>query len=111
MLFLEAWRAFFRRTPKILDSADTLWELPIMNATVLDDRRRLVMPPGLKPHSAVIVEQLDADTWIVKRAKSVKARTVVLLPDVNELSQDPEWEKVEDRITQHTNKNVTPFEE
>jgi len=36
---------------------------------------------------------------------------VVLLPDVKELASNLEWGKVESRIVQHSNKNVTPFEE
>ena len=69
------------------------------------------MPRELPPRSAVTVQQLDADTWIVKRAKPAKTPMVVLLPDVKELASDTEWEKVESRIVRHSSKNVTPFEE
>jgi hypothetical protein len=34
-----------------------------VNATLLDDRRRLVMPPELPAKSAVTVQQINADTW------------------------------------------------
>jgi len=43
-----------------------------MNATLIDDRRRLVMPPELPARSPVTVPQIDADTWIVKRARPVQ---------------------------------------
>jgi hypothetical protein len=36
-----------------------------MNATLIDDRRRLVMPPELPARSPVTVQQIDDDTWIV----------------------------------------------
>ena len=82
-----------------------------MNATVIDDRRRLVMPPELPAKSAVTVQQIDADTWLVKRARRVKTRMVMLLPDVKELPSDPAWEKTESRMVAHTNRKVAPFEE
>lgn len=82
-----------------------------LTATVLDDRRRLVMPPELPARSAVVVQQIDEDTWLVKRAKSSRLKMVLLLPDVKELPRDPEWEKIEHRIVKHNNKKVTPFEE
>ncbi len=82
-----------------------------MNATVLDSRRRLVMPPELPARSAVIVQRVDDDTWLVKRAKPSKHRMVLLLPDVKELPDDPEWEKIETQIVAHNNRKVTPFKE
>ncbi len=82
-----------------------------MNATVLDDRRRLVMPTELAPKSAVTVQRIDEDTWLVKRVKSSKSRMVLLLPDVKKLAVDAEWQAVESRIVAHTGKKVTPFEE
>ena len=82
-----------------------------MTATVLDARRRLVMPPELPARSAVIVQQVDEDTWLVKRAKPSRHRMVMLLPDVKHLSPDPEWESLESRIVARNNQNVTPFED
>jgi len=82
-----------------------------MTATVIDSRRRLVMPPELPARSAVTVQQLDDDTWIVKRARPGKTNQVVLLPDIKKLHRDPEWEALEERITAHTTKNLPPFEE
>jgi hypothetical protein len=93
-----------------LDERGQAWEAPIMNATVIDDRRRLVMPPELPARSAVTVDQLDEDTWIVKRARSSGMRTAVLLPDVKQLPHDPEWEKIESRIAAQAGKNIPPFE-
>jgi len=43
-----------------------------MTATVIDSRRRLVMPPELPARSAVTVQQLDDDTWIERMAEVIK---------------------------------------
>jgi len=75
-----------------------------MNATVVDGRRRLVMPPELPARSAVTVQQIDQDTWIVKRARPCKPNLVVLLPDIKKLPRDPVWEAVEERIAAHLTK-------
>ena len=82
-----------------------------MNATVTDDRRRLVMPPELPARSPVTVQQIDEDTWIVKRHKPDKKFVVVLFPDVAHLPDDPEWEAIEQRMAEHHYKNLPPFEE
>ena len=82
-----------------------------MNATLTDDRRRLVMPPELPARSAVTVQQIDEDTWIVKRHKADKKFIMVLWPDVAHLPDDPEWEAIERRMVEHNNKNLAPFEE
>jgi hypothetical protein len=82
-----------------------------VNATLLDDRRRLVMPPELPAKSAVTVQRIDADTWIVKRHRPQKNVIMVAIPIVKELPNDPEWEAVEARLTAHSNRKVAPFEE
>jgi hypothetical protein len=82
-----------------------------MTATVLDSRRRLVMPPELPARSAVIVERVDDDTWLVRRAKRSKYRMVMLLPDVKHLPDDPEWQKTESKFVADSNKGLSPFEE
>jgi hypothetical protein len=88
-----------------------MWEAPIVNATLLDDRRRLVMPRELPPKSAVTVQRIDADTWIVKRHRPQKDFVMVAIPIIKELPGDPEWEAVEAKLTAHCNRKVTPFEE
>ncbi len=82
-----------------------------MNATVLDDRRRLVLPPEFKAKSAVTVQLIDAETVLVKLAKPASHRMVMLLPDVKTLPDDPEWQAIESRMVAHSNKNLAPFEE
>jgi len=82
-----------------------------MNATVTDSRRRLVMPPELPARSPVTVQQIDADTWLVRRAHPVKANLVALLPDVQRLPADPAWQETESHIVAHNSQTVAPFEE
>ena len=82
-----------------------------MNATLLDDRRRLVMPRELPPKSAVTVQQIDADTWIVKRHRPQRNFVMVAIPVIKELPADPEWEAVEAKLTAHSNRKVAPVEE
>ena len=82
-----------------------------MNATLTDDRRRLVMPPELPARSPVTVQQIDEDTWIVKRARPGKIRMVMLLPDIKKLPRDDAWQKTESSIVGHNSKDVAPFEE
>ena len=74
-----------------------------MNATVTDNRRRLVMPPELPARTPVTVQPLDADTWIVKRARPANTNLVLLPPDIRRLPSDPEWQATESRlVARHT---------
>ena len=82
-----------------------------MTATILDDRRRLVMPKAFKAKAAVTVQVIDDETVLVKLAKPTKARMVMLLPDVKRLPDDPEWEAVEAKLAKHASKHLPPFEE
>jgi hypothetical protein len=83
----------------------------MMNATVLDDRRRLVMPPEFKAKSAVTVQVIDEETVLVKLARPSKHRMVLLLPDVKTLPDDPEWDKIEKAFTAASNRGLAKFEE
>ena len=68
------------------------------------------MPPELPARSPVTVQQIDADTWIVKRARPSTARMVLLLPDVKKLPDDQAWEKVEAAFARASNQGLAPFE-
>ena len=82
-----------------------------MNATVIDDRRRLVLPAEFKPKSAVPVQVIDAETVLVKLARPATARMVMLLPDVKSFRPDTDWETTEHAFTLASNNGRTPFEE
>jgi hypothetical protein len=87
------------------------WDIPTMIASMTDDKRRLTMPKELPPKSAVTIQQLDSDSWLVTRQQPNKDLLVVALPSIKELPSDPEWEAIERRIVKRTNKKLPPFEE
>jgi hypothetical protein len=82
-----------------------------MNERLLDDRRRLVMPAELPPKSAVTVQQIDADTRIVKRHRPQNNVIMVAIPIIKELPSDPEWAAVEAKLTARSNRKIAPIEE
>jgi hypothetical protein len=82
-----------------------------VKSATIDDRRRLVMPPGCPPGAAVTIQELDNTTWIVKRQLPSKEFQVVVLPVVDHLPADPEWEKVEEAFARHASKNLPEPEE
>ena len=53
------------------------------------------MPAECPPNSSVIVQQIDEDTWLVKRAREERKFKRVLIPVLDDLPDDPEWDKVE----------------
>ena len=96
------------------DSGGPAWEVPIismtMHATVTDDRRRLVMPPELPARSAVTIQQLDGETWLVKRQIPDRQIVMVAFHNVERLPDDPQWEAMEEKIARHTSRHVPPLE-
>jgi len=88
-----------------------LEENQTMNAVILDSRRRLAMPPELPPGAAVTIQQIDADTWIVRRAHEHESDGLVIKPDIKKLPHDPEWEATETRIAAHCASNLPPLKE
>jgi hypothetical protein len=62
----------------------------------LDDKRRLIMPETCPPRSAVTIQELDQDTWLVKRHRAAKDIKVVLIPVLDKLPHDSAWDKVEE---------------
>ena len=82
-----------------------------MTATVTDDRRRVVMPPELPAKSAVTIQRIDEDTWIVKRQRDQTNFSVFVVPIIKDLPDDPEWEKVEAAFAADAFKKLPPPEE
>jgi hypothetical protein len=82
-----------------------------LQALQVDDKRRVILPKTCPPRATVTIEQLDTDTWLVKRHRPSKGHKIVLFPDIPRLSDDPEWEKEELAISRHCSKKVPPFEE
>jgi hypothetical protein len=82
-----------------------------MIASTTDDKRRLTMPKELPAKSAVTIQQLDDDSWLVTRQKPKADLVVVALPKIKVLPSDPEWEAIERRMTKHNNRKLPRFEE
>jgi hypothetical protein len=77
-----------------------------MRVAQLDKRRRLLMPPECPPNSAVTIQRVDAESWLVKRQGSQPGIVVVLTNDVATLPDDPAWEKKEARLARHLAKTL-----
>jgi len=82
-----------------------------MISVTVDSKRRLVMPKECPPKAAVTIQQVDSETWIVKRQRPMKGIKVVLLPVVDRLPDDPEWEKVEGAFTRRACETLSEPEE
>jgi hypothetical protein len=82
-----------------------------MVTSMTDDKRRLTMPKELPAKSAVTIQQLDHDSWLVTRQKPNTDLVVVALPTIKELPSDPEWEATERRMVKHNNRKLPAFEE
>ena len=76
-----------------------------------DEKRRLTMPKELPPKSAVTIQQVNEDSWLITRQRPNEDVIIVALPKIHELPSDPEWEAIEKRIVKHTTKNLPPFDE
>src|SRR5438132_212424 len=108
MVMLEQW---YRPLIHIIDLESRLWDIPTMIALMTDDKRRLTMPRELPPKSAVTIQQLDEDSWLVTRQKPATDLVLVALPCIKQLPEDPEWEALEKRMVKRNNKKLPRFEE
>lgn len=81
-----------------------------MIARQVDDKRRITLPDECPPGSAVDLQQVDAETWIMKLHKPRADYKVVLIPAVDKLPDDPAWEKKEATLAAHLVKNLPPIE-
>jgi len=58
-------------------------------------KRRVIMPRTCPPNAAVTIQEVDQDTWIIRRHRAEKRVKVVLIDTIHKLPDDPEWQKVE----------------
>jgi len=66
-----------------------------VRAANVDDRRRVVLPDTCPPNSAVTIQELSDDTWVVKRQSAERNLIFVAIEHIKRLPDDPEWEKKE----------------
>jgi hypothetical protein len=79
-----------------------------MKAATTDDRRRIVMPPECPPNAAVTIQQLDENSWLVKRQVPDKAFKMVLIPVIDKLPDEPAWEEIETKLARHAVSTLEP---
>jgi hypothetical protein len=77
-----------------------------LEARQVDGKRRLLMPPECPPRSAVTIQRIDRETWLVKRQRPRKDYKIVVIPAIDRLSDDPEWEKVEQAFARHASQTL-----
>ncbi len=80
----------------------------ILKASTVDDRRRVVLPESFPPNSPVIFQQVDADTWIVQRARPQNGVVMVAFERIERLPDDPDWEQTEKAVAESAANHVPP---
>jgi hypothetical protein len=66
------------------------------------------MPEECPPNSEVTITQVDDEAWIVKRQSGRKNFKVVLIPVVDRLPDDPEWERLEESAARYSATKLPP---
>jgi hypothetical protein len=61
----------------------------------LDSRRGLVMPPGVPPEAVVTLQEYGQDVWLIRRIRSETQHKLGLIPAIDHLQDDPEWDETE----------------
>ena len=69
------------------------------------------MPPECPPNSPVTIQQVDKDIWIVKRLRAGTNYTVVVIPRIDRLTDDAQFDALQEKIARHTSKHLPPFKE
>jgi len=69
------------------------------------------MPPALPARSAVTIEQLDEDTFIVRRQRPGNHLFVVLESDVKDLRDDPEMDALGEKLSRASFRKLPKFDE
>ena len=64
------------------------------------------MPPECPPGSAVTIQELDKVTWLVKRQMPDRGFKMVMIPVIDRLPDDPEWEEAEAGFARHASKTA-----
>ncbi len=69
------------------------------------------MPSALPARSPVTIQQLDDDTFIVRRQRPSGQLLVVLEPDIKHLPDDPEMDVLAEKASRASLKKLPPFNE
>ena len=68
------------------------------------------MPPECPPNSAVIIQQLDEETWLVKVAREEKKLKRVYIPLIKDLPGEAEFDRLEKAYAKGGSRNIPPPE-
>ncbi len=79
-----------------------------IKAANTDDRRRVVLPEGCPPNSAVTIQEVSEDAWLIKRHTKGSNLVFVALEHIPRLADDPEHEKEELQLARHLSSRVPP---
>ncbi|HTV39497.1 MAG TPA: hypothetical protein VMF08_02905 [Candidatus Sulfotelmatobacter sp.] len=82
-----------------------------LKARTVDDHRRVVLPESCPAGSTVIVQQLDEDTYIVRRQRPRQHLFVVLERDVEKLRDDPDMDALGEKASKAGLKKLPKFDE
>lgn len=82
-----------------------------VSTSKLDSRRRLVMPPGLPPEAVVTIQEYGEDVWLVRRVRPETQHKLVLIPVIDHLPDDPEWDETEAKLGHHLSARLPEPEE
>lgn len=77
----------------------------------VDAKRRVILPEGFEPGCDVLMEQVDADTWLIRRYRQQRSVKILKIPVIRRLLDDPEWDSVERALTSAAQKTLSPPEE
>jgi hypothetical protein len=87
-----------------------VWDIPTVKATTTDDRRRIVMPENCPPRVTVTIQDLDKNTWLVRRVVPERSVKMIPIPVIKKLPDDPEWEKTEAALARYAAGKLPPPE-
>jgi hypothetical protein len=82
-----------------------------LKARQVDGHRRVVLPETCPAGSAVTIQEIDEDTWVVKRQRRSERLFVVLDPDIKEIPDDPELDALGEKVAKHSLKKLPRFDE
>ena len=92
-----AWRENLLSRENLLVNRATKWDVShrMVKARQVDGKRRVTLPEDFEPGSDVLMEQVDPDTWLIRRYRPQRRVKILKIPVIRRLPDDPEWDKVE----------------
>jgi hypothetical protein len=85
-------------------------EIPTVPADIiartLDDKRRLTTPDSVAPRTSVTIQAFGDGAWLIRELKPDTTLRMVLIPVIDKLPDDPEWDKVEAKVGRMVAKRI-----